>query len=246
MHRRPLIIGHRGASALAPENTFAAFDLALALGADGIETDIRSTRDGFLVLVHDTTLDRTTNGAGPVGARSWAAIRALDAGSWFGPAFTSERVPRLEELLDRYLEQAILCLEVKEWRAGVMLVRLLRKRGLAAHPNIRLVCFSWLGSRVLHAALSELRVGYLTSSIDRRRIARAATADLRVILPRARPLNAALIAEAHRRRLEVWAWDVPTPADAHRLGDLGVDAMILDDPSWSPHTAMPADTSRSA
>jgi glycerophosphoryl diester phosphodiesterase len=91
--------GHRGASAVAPENTYAAFGQAIKDGALYTETDIRATSDGALVLVHDATLDRTTNGAGPVSAITLEELRKLDAGSWFGEAFRRERIPELPDFL---------------------------------------------------------------------------------------------------------------------------------------------------
>jgi glycerophosphoryl diester phosphodiesterase len=91
--------GHRGASAAAPENTYAAFDAAIAEGAAYTETDVQVSSDGRLVLVHDPTLDRTTNGRGPVSDLTFAELRALDAGSWFDGRFVSERIPELTEFL---------------------------------------------------------------------------------------------------------------------------------------------------
>ncbi|MGH2406679.1 MAG: glycerophosphodiester phosphodiesterase [Candidatus Limnocylindrales bacterium] len=91
--------GHRGASAIAPENTYAAFEAAIAEGAVYTETDIRSTSDGHLVLVHDANLDRTTNGAGPVSSMTLAQVRELDAGAWFGEAFGGQPVPELPDFL---------------------------------------------------------------------------------------------------------------------------------------------------
>ena len=91
--------GHRGASAVAPENTYAAFEQAIADRGEYTETDIRATSDGALVLMHDATLDRTTSGAGPVSAITLDELRKLDAGSWFGEAFRGERIPELPEFL---------------------------------------------------------------------------------------------------------------------------------------------------
>jgi glycerophosphoryl diester phosphodiesterase len=91
--------GHRGASAVAPENTYAAFEQAIRDGASYTETDIRATSDGVLVLVHDATLDRTTDGSGPVSAMTLEELRRLDAGSWFGEAFHDERIPELPAFL---------------------------------------------------------------------------------------------------------------------------------------------------
>lgn len=94
------IISHRGAAALAPENTLAAMRLAFDQGVDFVEADVQLTADGVPVLMHDPTLDRTTNGTGFVSDRTLAEVQALDAGSWFSPAFSGEPVPTLEAFLD--------------------------------------------------------------------------------------------------------------------------------------------------
>jgi glycerophosphoryl diester phosphodiesterase len=91
--------GHRGASAIAPENTYAAFEEAAAQGAVYTETDIRQTADGGLVLLHDATLDRTSDGRGPVSSMTLAEVRALDAGRWFGDEFEGQRIPELPAFL---------------------------------------------------------------------------------------------------------------------------------------------------
>ncbi|MEW1956849.1 glycerophosphodiester phosphodiesterase family protein [Kineococcus sp. NPDC059986] len=97
---RPLVIAHRGASALAPENTLAAFEVALRAGADLLELDVQLDGDGVPVVLHDETLDRTTDRSGAVAELSSAAVRAADAGAWFSPAFAGQRVPTLQEVVD--------------------------------------------------------------------------------------------------------------------------------------------------
>ena len=97
---RSFVAGHRGGKDGAPENTIPAFQLALNSDADFVETDLQLTADGVPVLMHDFTLDRTTDGSGPVWASTWKQVKALDAGSWFDPAFAGTRVPRLDDLLD--------------------------------------------------------------------------------------------------------------------------------------------------
>ena len=124
--RPTLHIAHRGGAALAPENTFAAFRLAVdRFRTDMIETDVRVTSDGELVIMHDATLDRTTNGQGPVASHSWSQVAALDAGYRFdGPGrsfpFRGQRVriPRLETVLERF-PQTLFNLEVKDDLPGV-------------------------------------------------------------------------------------------------------------------------------
>jgi glycerophosphoryl diester phosphodiesterase len=93
----PPVIGHRGAAALAPENTLAGFRAAAAAGARWVEFDVKLTQDGVAVLMHDETLERTTDGRGAVARTPFAAIAALDAGGWFGPAYRGERVPTLDQ-----------------------------------------------------------------------------------------------------------------------------------------------------
>jgi glycerophosphoryl diester phosphodiesterase len=96
---QPAIFAHRGASAFAPENTMAAFELAVQEKADAIELDAKLTADGQVVVIHDQTVDRTTDGRGRVGDMSLAQLRQLDAGSHFARAFQGERIPTLDEVL---------------------------------------------------------------------------------------------------------------------------------------------------
>jgi len=93
----PRLVGHRGARGSAPENTLVSMRRAAELGAPWVEFDVKLTADGRAILMHDDTLERTTNGRGPVAATSWEQVRTLDAGAWFGPAFAGERVPDLAE-----------------------------------------------------------------------------------------------------------------------------------------------------
>src|SRR5437762_2604182 len=96
----PMLIAHRGGSLEAPENTLSAFRHAIAIGAKYVELDVQLSRDGVLVVIHDETLDRTTNGAGPVGAYSYEELRRLDAGSHFGRQYGGETNPTLREVLE--------------------------------------------------------------------------------------------------------------------------------------------------
>ena len=96
----PVIEAHRGDSANAPENTLAAFQRALALGVAWIELDVHPAKDGTLMVLHDDTVDRTTNGSGAVRDLTPDQLRRLDAGSWFAPSFSGERIPGLPEVLE--------------------------------------------------------------------------------------------------------------------------------------------------
>ncbi len=100
LEKRILNLAHRGYKAKAPENTLISFELARQIGADGVELDVQKTRDGQLVVIHDETVDRTTNGTGWIKNLDYATIRTWDAGNWFLPKYSGERVPLLAEVLD--------------------------------------------------------------------------------------------------------------------------------------------------
>lgn len=106
-------VAHRGASAYAPENTIAAYDKAVKMKADYIEIDVQRSKDGELVLIHDTTVDRTTDGSGKVGDFTFEELRSLDAGSWKGEQFAGEQIPTFDEILDRYHGKIGILVELK-------------------------------------------------------------------------------------------------------------------------------------
>ena len=116
----PLIIAHRGDSSEAPENTMEAFRRAVEAGADGIELDVRLTRDREVVVIHDWLIDRTTPGAGPVGTHTLAELKKMDAGSWFDPRFKSARVPTLAEVFEGLPASLLVNVEIKVRGHGVL------------------------------------------------------------------------------------------------------------------------------
>ena len=101
----PIVVAHRGSSRKYPENTLCAFEAALSQGARWIETDITLTQDKFPVVIHDDTVDRTTNGSGNVKDLTLSEIQTFDAGSWFDPRFSNQAIPTLEQLLDLFWQQ---------------------------------------------------------------------------------------------------------------------------------------------
>ena len=107
------VIAHRGASAYAPENTLAAFRKAVELGADIIELDIHQTKDSQIVVIHDATVDRTTNGRGKIADHTLDELRQLNAGSWFSPSFVNEKIPLLQEVFERTPDSVLLLIELK-------------------------------------------------------------------------------------------------------------------------------------
>ena len=108
-----MVIAHRGASGSAPENTLAAVQKAIQAGAGFIEVDVHQSRDGIPVVIHDYTLDRTTNGSGEVSEFTFDELQQLDAGSWYGPAFSGEKIPSLEQVLSVIPDEVTLSIEIK-------------------------------------------------------------------------------------------------------------------------------------
>jgi glycerophosphoryl diester phosphodiesterase len=253
-----LVVGHRGASGAAPEHTLAAYDLALAAGADYIEQDLQLTRDGVLVALHDPTLDRTARGpaehcTGPVIEKTLAQIRTCDVGSWFNAAFPAAarpeyaglRIPTLDEVLARYGRRARYYVETKnpEDAPGMeeALLALLDRHGLRAAPagrppRVLVQSFSRASLVRLHALDPALPLVQLfahpaatSGSI------RAALDDVRsyavAIGPSRLATDAALVAAAHARCLDVHPYTVNETAEMTALVARGVDGMFTNFPA---------------
>jgi glycerophosphoryl diester phosphodiesterase len=224
---------HRGASGQAPENTHAAFAAALDLGVDAIELDCQLSADGELVVIHDETLDRTTDGRGPVAARTWAELAVLDAGAWRGPQFRGERIPRLADVLDQVRGCALLNVEIKSARdVGAIEVKLVALASAqAALEGILFSSFHEAAVRNLRATTPAAAIGVLWNHRPARAALDLAVAlDARCIIPARRLVNARLVEAAHGRDLGVWAWTVNEVPEMRRLLALGVDALFSDHP----------------
>ena len=153
-----LAIAHRGASGYAPENTRAAFDRALAMGAGAIETDVQLSADGELIIFHDNTVDRTSDGRGPLGDHTLAELQALDLGGWYAPEFAGQRILTVTELLDEYAEKIPLALEIKDPRAARPLIAVLNARGLA--KQMQITSFYWTALLDAQSANPDLYLGF--------------------------------------------------------------------------------------
>lgn len=230
--KRPLVVAHRGSSGEAPENTLPAFELARAQGADAIELDVRLTADGHFVVIHDATVDRTTNGRGEVGSLTLAEIKALDAGSWFDPAFAGTQVPTLVEVLEWAAAVVDLCLELKTPFPDGALPELLRV--VAAYPRGRMLfaSFDWWLMRRLKLLAPWARVGLIWG--------RVAPADpfafaLRLgqanLHPNVALVDGPFIEKAHGLGLAVFVWTVNGPDLAASLAAMGVDGLVTDYPA---------------
>jgi len=222
------VIGHRGAAALAPENTWAGFDRALEVGVDAIETDVRATSDGQLVLIHDARLDRTTDGQGLVQDAPWSVVQSLDAGTWFDPRFAGARVPRLDETLKRYGSRVPLVLEIKQPGVELSALEMVDRLGLLA--QVAFTSFDFAAVHRIKAHWPATKVGFLTSDIGLSNVQRVIAAGMDQFCPPADALTPASVAEWRALGLEVRAWKVRDLNLMERAILAGVDGMTVDFP----------------
>ncbi len=234
-HERPLVIAHRGASHVAPENTIAALALAADLDAVAIEFDIHLSADRVPVLIHDFTLGRTTNGRGKVRETSWDELRTMDAGSWFSADFAAERIPSLEQGLRAIGENAIACIEIKPRKTMVPFVQQVLEK---ANRLERVIIFSFHAEQVRKSKTAMPDVPALllvdpgvakTYSADQvYGAAKGSGADL--VGLDYRGVTESLVAHLHRNGFPVFVYTVDQPADVERMVSFGVDAIISNRP----------------
>lgn len=235
-YTRTLNFAHRGASARAPENTLAAFELAAELGADGIEFDIQISRDGQAVICHDFLVDKTTDQSGRVDEFSESELKEMDAGSWFGPQFAGERIPTLQEMIDTVGSRLLLNLELKTaaLRANGLeevVADAIRRNGL--HDRVIVSSFNPLALRRLHRIDPTIDLGLLYA-LDMPLYLRRAWArhliPCQAMHPHYPIVNAAYMARARKRGYRVNVWTVDDPIDLRRLLKLGADIIITNKP----------------
>lgn len=225
-----IAIAHRGASEYAPENTVAAFDLALRLGARHFELDVQETRDGQLAVIHDDTVNRTTDGTGRVAELSLAELQAFDAGSWFGEAFAGARIPTLEEVFRRYRRKADFHVEIKGkgTRTTELVAELVRRMELAGQVTIT----SFQRERLEEARrlAPELPCGWLVVEVDDTVVERARALGLAQICPKASAVTPELVARLRGLGFAVRAWGVGTEEAMRQMVEAGADGMTVNFP----------------
>jgi glycerophosphoryl diester phosphodiesterase len=227
-----LVIGHRGASGHAPENTFAAFKKAVALGAAFIETDLQLSRDAHFVAIHDATVNRTTNGQGAVHDMTLSELRKLDAGSWFGSEFAGERIPTLEEIFEfSKKNDVVFYLEIKpggSWGGEHALVGALRESGEI--PRTVVISFDAAIVLSLRKIEPTLMTGLLYDGQIENPIDKAVEIGARQLVVRGDLVTPAMIAQIHKKDLQVVCWTVNQPAHMRMLMAAGVDGIMSDYP----------------
>ena len=231
----PALVSHRGASALAPENTLAAIDAALRHGADFVEFDVQLTRDGVPVLMHDPTVDRTTNGLGRVSQLTAAQLAELDAGSWFSPEFAGERVPTVFEAIDAFgPAPAHALIEFKrEWTEAELrpVIDALRE----AHLLHRVVLLSFdLGTLEALARMApEFSRMLLTRTLDATVVPRALALGVSAVGAKSALFAAfpAAIEEIRARGLGAAVYTLNAPEEWEVAVAQQLDLIITDDPA---------------
>jgi len=233
----PRIIAHRGAKANAPENTLASIRRAHEEGARWVEFDVKLTADGHPILIHDETLDRTTDGRGLVRDHTLAEIRRLDAGAWFGSAFAGERVPTLAETLDLLAALGMgFNLEVKpcpgrERETASVALEMVRQRWPAAALVPVISSFSPESLRAARDTAPELPRGYLFDALPIDWVAQADAIGCRTVHPGVKHLTQAQVDAAKAAGYPLLVWTVNDPAQAAALIAWGVDGVITDAPA---------------
>ena len=231
-----LIIGHRGACAHAPENTLPSLRAAVEAGADLVELDTRETKDAVPVVLHDATLDRTTDalarwGGAPVrvAERTLTEIGTLDAGAWWHPRFRGAHVPTLEAALDTIGSGSMALIERKAGGVDTLL-EVLARADLLEHVVVQ--SFDEAFVAACGRAHPELLLGVLGSKVlTEERLAGIARTGARVVVWKHTDVDAAMVRRVHASGLALWVYTVNDLSRARDLAALGVSGIITDDPA---------------
>lgn len=214
------VYAHRGASAEFPENTMAAFRRALELGADGIELDVHLSRDGHPVVIHDETVDRTTNGTGAIAEMTLAALKTLDAGA-------GETIPTLGEVLDLVGDALHVDIEVKANAAGEAVLKELEGRS----SRWLISSFDWDVLRYVRTKSADAELWVLTIGATDEAIAAAKEVGSPALAILQKALDEDIVAHIKEQGLGFWPWTVNDPQRAELYACWGAIGICTDDPA---------------
>jgi glycerophosphoryl diester phosphodiesterase len=230
----PLVIAHRGASMYAPENTIAAFELAVEMGADAIELDTMLTADGIPIVIHDQSLERTTNGIGSVDSKAIADIKLLDAGSMLDVRFSGEKIPTLEEVFTSVGKEILINVELKNYtspfdRLPEIVVDLVMKKGLS--ERVLLSSFNPIALIKAQRAYVEIRRAALIGGGPKlvRGIIEGCT-DYFALHPEVSLVDQRMVNKHNNAGHKVNVWTVNDESVMMKLLSMGVDGLITDKP----------------
>ena len=229
MKKNFLVIGHRGACAYAPENAKSSFDKALSLGVDGLETDIRRTKDGILVLFHDDTLDNKSSLKGAIQDYTYEELIRADFGSWFSQEFSGEHILRLNEFLSIYGGRVHLSLEIKATDIEEQLLDEIRRAHLVK-DDYMITAFELTSLIQIRKLDQTVSLGYLVGDCKKDTVHTCLENRIDAICPRATSLNEHDVQYAHNNGLFVRAWGVADEELMKKAYNAGVDGMTIDFP----------------
>ena len=239
MTTKPLVIAHRGHSLRAPEQTKAAFTQAVKYGADMIEADVRESADGTLVLMHDRTVDRTTDGTGAVSGLTDSELDRLDAGGWFSANYVDERIPTLDWLFGLAADNGVaLCLEVKgepeaeQERLANRIAEEIASRGRLAVDALASFDHEALKSaagRVAGLRIAPDRSPERGSSTAEQLIAQAEAVGAPIIQHHCDDLTHAVVTQVQAAGIEIWAWPSTSEKSIRSMLKFGVAGIMGDD-----------------
>lgn len=239
---RPTIFAHRGASAHAPENTLSAFELAIEHGADAIEFDVQLSADDQVVVIHDSTVERTTNGSGKVRQLTLAALKQLDAGAYFDSTFLGERIPTLDEVFDAVGNRILMNIELKpEFSSRYLLPEKVAQAIRRHHMQARVLFSSFdpLILRQMKKFLPETPCGLLALPGFGGWVMRLLAHSLyrfEAFHPHYRSVSARMVQAFHHSGQRLHVYTVNQADQMARLFRLGVDGIFTDDPSLAVKT----------
>ncbi|MFT4258197.1 glycerophosphodiester phosphodiesterase [Microbacterium sp.] len=225
------VVAHRGASTMAPENTLPAIAAAADAHADYVEIDIRMSSDGVPVVIHDSTVDRTTDGTGSVSALTLAELQRLDAGSWFSQEYAGIRIPTLEQVLALTAETRLSIVIEYKGRWTPAAIRTTVDQIAAADLTGHVITQSFNEKTVenISAVAPNLFVGWLTDRIDASIVRTAQRIGADAVNPQSTTPQG--LADAHDAKLRVFVWTKDADCDWEELTALGVDGIITNTPS---------------
>ncbi|WP_160720385.1 glycerophosphodiester phosphodiesterase [Bacillus sp. USDA818B3_A] len=238
----PIKIGHRGAAGYCPENTFASFHKALLLGVDFLELDVQMTKDGELVVIHDPTVNRTTNGKGKVKDFTLKEIQTLDAGSWFHPRFSGERIPSFCQFLDEFAGKIGILLEIKNpaLYPGIeeKIADELLNRGLinSEGPQVIVQSFDQNSLKRFHQLVPSVQLGVLLKKLTGKGISNKEFLSFEnyasYVNPKITMVNKKLIRRIHQHGFKTFIWTIRKKNEVTLLRNVHVDGLISDYPDF--------------
>lgn len=225
---RPIIVGHRGSPDICPENTVPSFLKAIEIGVDAIEFDVRKTKDHKLIVMHDETVDRTTNGKGLVRELTLEQIERLDAGSWFNSSFKGTKVPTLQEVLEKVNSKVVMRIELKDDGIEKDVVEAIKSFGL--EDNVAVASFNLSSLKKVKELLPSLSTVAITANFSKSFIFNSLAHLSNTIAARFRTFTQEDVRNTHLHGLTFDVWTIDSCEALNEVLSYGVDSVTTNRP----------------